>query len=174
MEHYPMSEHFRQSLVTHVYNGKAALLPRLHEWQFGIQGVMHVRSPCGDTTAKVSIRFGIFDWPRKPPVVQTDVDWLQPQSGCSQADYADWHRYPDGKLCWIRPDCWAAECQDRYSAQKVERAAVILAKAVGDLLSYHYIASILHLVKWPKEWDFWPHGSFEKGLGGKKGWTGKS
>lgn len=156
------AEDFRQNIITY------ALLPGATPINYpikrssniiGVEGEMSIEDPSvGCAIATVAIRFEINGWTDTPPEVKTGVEWLQPQGHATFKECADWHRYPNGKLCWTRPDCWKTVCKDSSSPGWIERAAVVLARDVSFLLRCHLTASRLGIKKWPKEWDAWPHG----------------
>ena len=157
------AEEFRQNIITHALRDIEALVnyPIARSSNIiGVEGKMSIEDPSvGCAMATVTIRFDINGWTDTPPEVKTDAKWLQPQRHATFKECADWHRYPDGRLCWTRPDCWRTVCEDRSSPRWIERAAIVLAKDVSFLLRCHLTAAKLGIRKWPKEWEAWPHGS---------------
>ena len=148
------SETFRQHIITHVFGGTRHLLWKNDPGILGVQGEMLIEHPpIGCDKARVKIAFQSDSWHVHPPEVWADAAWLQPQHAKTISECADWHRYPDGRLCWIREDCWKKACEDISTATLVERAAAILAKDVTFLLRCHLTADRLDIQKWPKEWE---------------------
>ncbi len=154
------SETFRQHIITHVFGGTRHYLLENAPGILGTQGEMLVELPSiGCDKASVKIAFQSDSWHVHPPEVWADAAWLQPRHAKKISERADWHRHPDGRLCWTRSDCWEKACEDISTSTLVERAAAILAKDVSFLLRCHFTADKLGIQKWPKEWDAWPHGS---------------
>lgn len=155
-----IAEDFRRYIVTHALRqGAVPLYCSRVPYIFGVKGEMLIDEPAvGCTIANVTIHFNIHAWTNTPPEVRTDAKWLQPRHGAKFTECADWHRYPDGRLCWTRPDCWRKVCNDISRSGLVERAAIVLARDVSFLLRCHLTASKLGIKKWPKKWDAWPHG----------------
>lgn len=154
------AETFRQSIITHAFGRMRLLLLENAPGILGVKGEMLIETPSlGCDKAHVKIAFQLDGWHVHPPEVLADATWLQPRHAKSISECADWHRYPDGRLCWTRPDCWEKACEDISTATLVERAAAILAKDVSFLLRCHLTADRLGIKKWPKEWESWPHGS---------------
>lgn len=125
-------------------------------------GVLKIPTDVGDADAEVEVDIKDKSWIIDAPCVRAHAAWLRPKEPCAYVDYCDWHRYPSGELCWIRPDDWQTATSKMENVDDVRRAAATLAKNVQSLLRYHFIGYVLGLSSWQKDWDARPHGSYER------------
>lgn len=128
-----------------------------------ISGTARIETDLGSVNASLCIEASKNSWITIPPRVVANVPWLCPVGSVGTTDLSDWHRYADGELCWIRPDDWRRATHGIAKNEGVLCAVATLAHNIDTLLRYHYIGYYYGLVKWPKEWDFRPHGSYKGG-----------
>ena len=108
----------------------------------------------------LSIRVDWTKWCTVPPEATVlNADWLSPFFSEQDQDMRNWHRYRDGRICWIYPREWQCACAKMSSAGDAVRAACQMAKDVSVLLGYHIEAYRHRYLKWRSEWDFHPHGN---------------
>ena len=125
------------------------------------EGLLHVATDLCEQDATIEISFNPSDWMTVPPRVIAKVNWLQPRNSTDWNQCADWHRSLNGELCWTRPDWWHRTIAE--DPENVERMAASLVKDVTVLLGYHLLADSLGLKKWPPQWPFHKHGSYNGG-----------
>lgn len=124
-------------------------------------GSMRVITDLCERDAEVEISFEPSDWMIIPPRVVAKVDWLQPRGSIDLRQCSDWHRYPNGELCWTRPDWWHKMIAG--DPENIDRIAASLVKDVAVLLGYHLLADSLGLTEWQPQWPFYKHGSYNGG-----------
>ena len=125
------------------------------------EGFLHVGTPLCETDAMIQVSFDPSDWLKTPPRVVAMVDWLQPRGSADWDSCSNWHRYPNGELCWTRPDCWRAMIAE--DPENIDRMAASLVKDVTVLLGYHLLADRLGISQWQPQWHYWRHGSYKGG-----------
>lgn len=123
------------------------------------EGLLHVPTALCEQSAEIQISFKPSNWMITPPRVVAKVDWLQPRYSTDLRQCADWHRYPSGELCWVRPDWWRIMISE--DPENVDRIAASLVKDVSVLLGYHLLAESLGLKEWQPQWPFYKHGSYK-------------
>lgn len=95
-----------------------------------------------------------------PSVRIVDSTWLSPFFAEQDQNMDNWHRYKDGRLCWIYPQTWYEKvCVPMRDARDAERAAMQLIKNVKVLLGYHLEAYRRRYLRWRKCWEYHPHGN---------------
>lgn len=127
-----------------------------------MMGVAEVITELGAVFANLQVNINQNCWSLEPPHVCTHDKWLCPSNPKSYNDYADWHRDENGGLCWIRKDDWRSATNSLLDIKDVKCAAATMAKNIKALLYYHSLGHELGLKKWPKEWEFRPHGSYKE------------
>lgn len=110
---------------------------------------------------RIVIQYRQDMWSSKMPSVRVvDYSWLSPFFKGQDTDMRNWHRYSDGRLCWIHPQTWRNDvCAPAKEVRDAERAAAQLVKNVTVLLRCHLEAYRRRYLKWRKCWDFHPHGN---------------
>ena len=124
-----------------------------------VEGLLPVTTTICEKDAKVQVSFDPIDWLKTPPRVVAKVDWLQPRSASDWNSCAEWHRYPNGELCWTRPDWWRTMISE--DSENVDRMAASMVKDITVLLGYHLLADSLGITKWQRQWPFYKHGSYK-------------
>ena len=97
-------------------------------------------------------------WMKYPPIVIVEEPWLSPVFPEQEQGYANWHRYPDGEICWTEPVRWFDQCQSAVGLDGVEHAIQQMLKDVDFVLSCHMAAFCHRLLKWQSSWPCAPHG----------------
>lgn len=156
------AETFRQSIIGHAFPHGTARCYSYRNRMFA-EGRLPVTTAICEKAALIQVSFCPQDWMTTPPRVVAEVDWIQPCNASDWENYAEWHRYPTGELCWTRPDQWHSMTSDDPRSV-VDRMAASLVKDVTVLLSYHLLAYSLGITKWQHQWPFYRHGSYKGGI----------
>ena len=152
------AETFRQSIISHAFpHGTVGCYSCQN--QMVVEGLLPVSTTMCEKDAKVQVSFDSIGWLKVPPRVVAMVDWLQPRSASDWNDYAEWHRYPNGELCWTRIDRWRAMISE--DPENIDRMAASLVKDITVLLRYHLLADSIGITKWQRQWPFYKHGSYK-------------
>lgn len=153
------SETFRQTIANLIFAERGVEYLQ-NTSMLGLCGKATIDWGGGQDETSLEIFFGHTSWMMTPPRVMAYAPWLQPVGVNDYQSYADWHRYPNNELCWVRPDRWK-KMLVKESAD-VERKAAFLVKNVTALLRYHLLADRFDLGEWQSSWDFDPHGSYKE------------
>ena len=107
---------------------------------------------------EISVPSALSQWRKFPPIVRVHADWLSPFYAEQDQSLANWHRYPDNELCWIKPQSWQKQCEQIENNEDVRRVVRQMFKDVDYLLSCHMVAYCHRLKEWDKSWSAEEHG----------------
>ncbi len=144
-------------MSTNYFRGMSSGCAR-HLVSFGASGYYNFKGDVGRQRLDVAIPSGLGDWVRFPPFVRACCDWLSPIYEFQDKEYANWHRYPDGELCWIKPISWINYCRPVSVVTDVKSLVGQMFKDVGYLLNCHVVAYVYKLKQWNPSWDAETHG----------------
>jgi hypothetical protein len=97
-------------------------------------------------------------WFNYPPIVVVRESWLSPVFSEQDPSYANWHRYPSGEICWIKPNVWIDRCKSISDLTGLDHIIGQMLKDVDFVLSCHMAAFCHRLCKWQSSWPCAPHG----------------
>lgn len=123
-----------------------------------LEGLMRIDP--SSPRVRITIQYQQDMWiSRLPSVRVIEGVCLSPFFNGQDSNMNNWHRYKDGRLCWIYPQTWREiVCAPMIGERDAERAALQLIKNVTVLLKYHLEAYRRRYLHWRKCWDFQPHG----------------
>ncbi len=118
------------------------------------------RPPCGGEVG-LEIYLPVVDGRVAMPIVRAFANWLSPFRSSQNQNWADWHRYPDSRICYGLAEEWYRIIDNVFAKNKfsVEVLACKLKHDIDTWLNYHRLAYVYGYDDWRKEWVAHPHGS---------------
>ena len=163
---YDLTAHFMQTVLTEAFlAGSRQMVGTMRDDNVP---VIHLKGNLNPLPAfsmpPVPVRISVDSkWAVNPPEIFTSVKWLCPMFPSQDQILANWHRYRNRTLCWIKYYEWREICGRMDVVERAASAAYQLVRNVQVLLLAHWVSYINRLDVWPKElWLQRPHGNSTK------------